>query len=394
MSAYACAPDEGSEPEVGFQAMMAAARCHDVWILTQRHMAERVRQHLTAHQPAGNVQLEVVDPPDTGRRDGVWELALTQWRHDQWQRRAAARAVELDRRVDFDVVHHVTLAAYWMRTGVAAVSKPLVWGPVGGGVEPPLRLAGELGFKGLTEWSVRSSVRRIASRASKAARDAAVVFAQNQATARRIRSRADVVVLPNGISVNIGALPSVSPRSHEIVFAGRLAPWKGGLLAVRAMRYVSWPGAVLRLFGEGTERRRILDGVRRWNLQDRVSLEGRVPRHELLARIAQAGALLHPSLHEESPIAVAEALAMGTPLVCLDHGGPAELIRQWPTSPSAAIPPGWPDATARALAAAVDRFLAASPPVPPVCIAPKDSFGDRILEAYERAAVIGGRMRR
>jgi glycosyltransferase involved in cell wall biosynthesis len=395
MSAYGCAPDEGSEPEVGFQAMMAAARLHDVWILTQRHMAEKVCRYLAAHPPVGNVQLEAVDPPDAGRRDGVWELALTQWRHDHWQRRAAARAVELDRRVDFDVVHHVTLAAYWMRTGVAAVPKPLVWGPVGGGVEPPLRLAGELGFKGFTEWSVRSSVRRIASRASsKAAREAAVVFAQNEATARRIRSRADVEVLPNGISVSVGALPSVGPRGQEIVFVGRLAPWKGGLLAVRAMRYVSWPGAVLRLFGEGAERHRIQEGIRRWNLQDRVSLEGRIPRHELLARIARAGALLHPSLHEESPIAVAEALAMGTPLVCLDHGGPAELIRQWPASPSAAIAPGWPDATARALAAAVDRFLAASPPVPAVPIMPKDSFGDRMLEAYERAAMIGGRMRR
>jgi glycosyltransferase involved in cell wall biosynthesis len=220
------------------------------------------------------------------------------------------------------------------------------------------------------------------------------VFAQNEATARRIRSRTDVTVLPNGISVSIGTLPSVGARSHEIVFAGRLAPWKGGLLAVRTMRYVSWPGAVLRFFGEGAERHRILDSVRRWDLHDRVSFEGRVPRPELLARIARAGALLHPSLHEESPIAVAEALTMGTPLVCLDHGGTAELIRQWPASPSAAITPGWPDATARALAAAVDRFLAASPPVPPVPITPKDSFGDRILEAYERAAAIGRRMRR
>ena len=42
-------------------------------------------------------------------------------------------------------MHHVTLASYWTRTGVAAVEKPLVVGPVGGGVDPPLRLFPDAG---------------------------------------------------------------------------------------------------------------------------------------------------------------------------------------------------------------------------------------------------------
>jgi glycosyltransferase involved in cell wall biosynthesis len=214
---------------------------------------------------------------------------------------------------------------------------------------------------------------------------------QNEATARRMPRRVAAVVLTNGICVEIEAMPPAGARRPEIAFVGRLAPWKGGRLAVRALRYVSAPHALLRIYGEGAERQRILEAARRWGLEDRVCLEGRLPRRELVARIARAGVLLHPSLHEESPIAVAEALTMGTPLVCLDHGGPAELIRQWPGSPSVAVSPGWPDATARALAHAVDRFLADPPPVPPVPAAPKDSFGDRILEAYQRAVALGSR---
>jgi glycosyltransferase involved in cell wall biosynthesis len=395
LSAYACAPEQGSEPEVGFQTMLAAARRHEVWVLTQRHMAERVHRFLAGRPEAARIHLVVVDPPDPERRDGVWELALTHWRHDQWQRRAARRAVELDRRVDFDVVHHVTLAGYWMRTGVAAVGKPLVWGPVGGGVEPPWRLASELGMLGLMESGVRTGMRRIVGRvsSSRATLGAAVVFAQNEATARRIHSRADVVVLANGTSVGIGAVPPVGSRTGEIAFVGHLAPWKGGRLAVRAMRYVRQPGAVLHIYGKGAEHGRILKAARRWGVEDRVRLEGRILRCELLPRVARAGVLLQPSLHEESGLAAAEALSMGTPLVCLDHGGPAELVRQWPQSPSAAIRPGWPDETARALAAAVDWFLADPPPPPLVLLPPKDSFADRILEAYEQAARPGGRSR-
>ena len=34
MSALACKPGRGSELEVGFRAMLAAARRHEVWVLT------------------------------------------------------------------------------------------------------------------------------------------------------------------------------------------------------------------------------------------------------------------------------------------------------------------------------------------------------------------------
>jgi hypothetical protein len=34
LSALACEPDKGSEPEVGFRALLAAASHHEVWVLT------------------------------------------------------------------------------------------------------------------------------------------------------------------------------------------------------------------------------------------------------------------------------------------------------------------------------------------------------------------------
>src|SRR6185295_12038537 len=123
-----------------------------------------------------------------------------------WQRAAAARAMELDRHVDFDVVHHVTLAAYWTRVGVAAVNKPLVWGPVGGGVEPPLGLLSELGWRGLVEDAGRVVVRRVLGRfgpARRAQRRAVITFAQNVATRERIRNRGAITVMRNATVIDL-----------------------------------------------------------------------------------------------------------------------------------------------------------------------------------------------
>lgn len=396
LSAFACAPDIGSEPEVGLQTMLSAARRHEVWVLTQRHMADQLRGFLQGRPEAQRIHLVVVDPPAAPPRGGLRELVTAQWGYDRWQRRAATAAVELDRRIDFDLVHHVTLAAYWMRTGVAAVDKPLVWGPVGGGVETPWRLLSELGVRGLAEDAVRTAARRVAGRVPAVRlpqRTATVIFTQNPATRRRIRSRAYTAVLPNALQVDIGAIATRGPRTRDVATVGRLQPWKGTRLAVRAMRYVTHDGVVLRIYGDGPERRRIFDAMRRWGVEDRVILEGLTPRQQLLEDMAHAAALLHPSLHEEGGTAVAEALALGTPVICLGHGGPLELVGQWPSSPSATVDPGWPEATARAFAAAIDGFVADPPPVLPFARKPEDPFEERLLAAYDQAAALGGRFR-
>jgi hypothetical protein len=48
LSAFTCSPELGSEPRVGFQAMLAAARYHKVWVLTQLHMAQAPERFLQA----------------------------------------------------------------------------------------------------------------------------------------------------------------------------------------------------------------------------------------------------------------------------------------------------------------------------------------------------------
>jgi glycosyltransferase involved in cell wall biosynthesis len=387
LSAYACSAELGSEPRVGFQTMLAAARDHEVWVFTQPDMALSLERFLQGHPLQDRIHLEAIDPPAPVPKEGVRELTRTHWRHDRWQQNAAARSLELDRRVHFDVVHHVTLAAFWLRVGVAVLNKPLVWGPVGGAVGVPWPLVTELGRRGIAESGLRMIVRPIAGRfvGSRIANSATVIFVQNQATARRIGPRTGASVLPNAVAVGIDKMPHPKPRTQEIAFVGRLAPWKAGRLAIRAMRYVSNADAVLHIYGIGGERQSMLEAARRWGIEHRVHFEGRLARDQLLERVARAGVLLHPALHEEASFAIGEALMMGTPVVCLDHGGPVELIREWPASPSVKVAPGRPGPTARAFADAIDRFLDDPPPVPDAPIPPQESFGDRILDAYGRA---------
>jgi glycosyltransferase involved in cell wall biosynthesis len=388
LSALACEPEQGSELEVGFQTMLAAASKHDVWVLTNTGTITSTQRAVEAGPFAGRIRL--VGIPFGVSTEEFAQLTVSGFHvhYDRWQRRAAQVAVQLDREVGFDVVHHVTLASYWTRTGVAAVEKPLVLGPVGGGVDPPLRLFPGLGPRGMLEDTSRVLTRKVLGRlppAATAQRRAVVTFAQNEATARRLLGRGRLIVLSNALSADTEQVEFRSQRSSDVVYAGRLIPWKAPILALRAFRYVRDPACVLRFCGEGPEQARLQRAAEQWGLTDRVRFDGWLPRQELLKLVAGAGALIHPAMHEEAGLCIAEALALGTPVVCLDRGGPAELLREWEGGQGAAVPPRGPTATARAMAAAIDGFLAAPPVEHTQVRTAVDTFSAEILAAYEYA---------
>ena len=389
MSALACEPGKGSELEVGFRAMLAAAQRHEVWVLTNKDYLPAIRQALEGRPEAERIHLEGIEFGVDAEGIALLTVPGFHFYYDQWQRRAASRALELNRLVDFHVVHHATLAAYWTRTGVAELDKPLVWGPVGGAVEPPLPLLPELGWRGLFEDAGRVVTRRLLARfgpGRRAQRRAVVTFAQNRATLERIRTAGKISVMTNATVVDLDDQHFGGTRTADVLFVGRLVAWKGPMLALRSFRYVRNGQAKLVFCGEGYERARIQRAAHRWGIADRVSFVGWLPRDALLSRLATAGALLHPALHEEAGLCVAEALALGTPAVCLAHGGPAEIVRQWPHAASAAVPIADRETTARHLAAAIDRFLDLRPPVCAVARTSATSFEHELLSAYDVAA--------
>jgi glycosyltransferase involved in cell wall biosynthesis len=388
LSALSCEPGRGSELEVGFRALLAAATDHEVWAITLSQSVPRVLEAVQGDPRGSRIHLEGIDFGLNEARMDLVPAPVFHWYYDRWQRALSARALELDRSIDFDLVHHVTLASYWTRTGVAVVRKPLVWGPVGGGVNPPRVLIPALGLRGIVESLARAVGRPLMANLPpmrKTPRTAEVILAQNRATARILGKGSKVSLLSNALSVELDALSPAPKRSREVLFVGRLIDWKAPMLALRAFRYVATPGAVLVFCGQGRERSRLERAMRRLRIEDRVRFEGWLPRQQLLSMMSQAGALVHPAVHEEAGLCIAEALSLGTPVVCLNHGGPAEVVRHWPARFSALVTPEEEDATARSMAAGIDRFLSDPPPILSRSQRPALSFREELLSAYESA---------
>ncbi|MDX6281253.1 MAG: hypothetical protein QOH03_2324, partial [Kribbellaceae bacterium] len=82
----------------------------------------------------------------------------------------------------------------------------------------------------------------------------------------------------------------------------------------------------LRVIGDGPDWRRAERLAEELGVRDRVEFVGQLPREEVLAAFLRADAMLAPAMREAAGWAVAEALASGCPVVCIDRAGPSVIV--------------------------------------------------------------------
>jgi glycosyltransferase involved in cell wall biosynthesis len=139
----------------------------------------------------------------------------------------------------------------------------------------------------------------------------------------------------------------------RVLYAGRFDGIKGLPLALEAfaMFRKSHPAAVFEFVGEGPEKDRIEALASRLGLADGVRMIPWLSRPELLRRMRASDVFFFPSLRDGGGAVVIESMASGTPVLCLDIGGPGFHVRpEWGIK----ISPGDPAAVAAGLAAALD----------------------------------------
>lgn len=331
MSAYACDPRKGSEPGAGWAFASAAARGdNDVWLLVEQYYESAIEVEL-AIRPLPRLHVVYVPTPEwvAYTSDDVrWNRA----RYVAWQRIAAREGTRLHRDVQFDVAHHVIMTGDWLPVGLSRVRGiPLVWGPIGGYSAPTWGLWRQMGSVNAAKEVVRLAITGAGRKVfgERAAARTSLLVAQNSGVASRFKSARRVIVEPN-VALDYSRLPARSdpPRGIErtAVFAGRLLPWKGVWLAIEAISRPAASNWRLQIYGDGPERGALEQQARALGITSRVSFLGERPRDEWLIHLAKADAMLFPSLHDSLGWAVAEALAIGCPVVCLDAAGPGDLV--------------------------------------------------------------------
>jgi len=405
ISAYACEPDKGSEPAVGWGIACAMARRHDVWVLTRANNrraieASLARGAMPGAEPGAGPARDGSGPPP---RFAYYDLPTwcRWWKRGGrglrlyyylWQLGALRVARRLHRERPFDLIHHVTFVKYWTPSFGALMPAPLVWGPLGGGDSTPRAFLRGLGWSGWTYELVRDVARRLGELdplVRLTARRSSVALAATEATesrlrrlgARRVERLSQVALTEDELGHLAAPPPATGPI--RLLSVGNLLHLKGFHLGLEAFARAGLEDCEYWLVGDGPERGRLERRARRLGITGRVRFLGRLTRDETLATMRRCHVLVHPSLHDSGGLACAEAMAAARPVICFDLGGPAEQVRP---ETGVRVPAVTPEAAVPALAEAMRR-LARSP-------GERERLGAAARRRAERELVWGRRAER
>jgi glycosyltransferase involved in cell wall biosynthesis len=193
--------------------------------------------------------------------------------------------------------------------------------------------------------------------AARSAAAACVIACNADAAGEVARAGGSVDVVPHGVD-----LSRFRPRSRcrggplELLAVGRLVEKKGFHVLIDAVARLRAPFR-LRVVGEGPERPRLEEALRRAGLAGRAELSGALTHEELPAAYAAADVVVAPSLADSTgdrdglPNVVLEAMATGLPVIGGDVGALATALGG---GCGILVRPGNPSA----LAEAVDQLAA------------------------------------
>lgn len=341
LSAYCCDPNGGSEHAVGWNWAMETVRLgHEVWVLTCTRLRPSIEAKLKELNYPPNLHFLYYQTPSWFENTRILP-GRTYIHYFLWQWGAYQLARQAHRREKFQRVHHVTYVSARQPSFLGNLGIPFTFGPVAGGDRAPWRLRKNFGWRGWL-WDAFRDVTNFLFKADPFVRrtfkQAEKIYVTSEQTLnlipKKYRKKASVQL---AIGFNPGEMsdlpgqPAPSPAKKDgfrILYVGRLLALKGMQLGIPAFGRLlkNRADARLTIVGSGPDKRRWRTMAEKFGIDQRIDWIPWLDRRELPSLYASHDVFLFPSLRDSGGMVVLEAMAYGLPVVCLDLGGPGEMV--------------------------------------------------------------------
>jgi glycosyltransferase involved in cell wall biosynthesis len=340
LSAYACEPNKGSEPAVGWNWTRSLIDLgHEVHLITRSNNRPSIEAFLAVEKLP--LQVSYYDLPQWTRVWKFWPGGIYLY-YLLWQIGACGVAKKLHAASPFDRVQHSTFASFRQPSFMGALGIPFIFGPVGGGESMPPRLRRGVPLAGRITETVRELGNAFTSY------DPMMLYTFSRATVIACTTADTLARIPKRFHSKCIVLPAIGITESEIqdtardatpnpqfLFIGRLIYWKGLHLALRALAQVraKVPQVSMKIVGKGSEEPWLRQVADEAGVKDFVQWLPSVPHENIQQEYGSNLAFVFPSLHDSGGMVVLESLAAGLPVICLKLGGPGEIV-----TPACGIP--------------------------------------------------------
>lgn len=348
LSLYACEPNRGSEPGVGWAWALGMSKRHHVYCLTRANNQEVIEKEL---QNIGYNKLKSVENGVTRYKNNInnttlrfifidqpdWILKLkkksiisTPLYYLMWQFKARNYFDSLN--ISVDIIHHVTFnqfvipGLWWKR------KEKVILGPLGGTSICP--------YKFLRVFSLHNRINEFFRGLSR--KYWKINFFFNKA-----KKNADIILFTDSNmikSVGLGetkflqlietAIPeSLSnpycfnhiKREHQFIWAGSIEGRKGLEITLRAFAKAFKnnlkKAPLLKIYGEGPDTKKMIRLAKKLKIYEKTKFYGTSSQTNLWEESRKSIALIFSSVRDTSGNVALEAMANATPVICFNHQG-------------------------------------------------------------------------
>lgn len=344
ISAIACHPEHGSESSAGWKAALAIAQAHDVRVLTHSDNMRGIENYVKDNG-LKNPRFTYFGSGGPYHPNRLVARGQSWLRYLSWTRQLLSQARELLERERFDLVHHVTYSTYRVASPLWQLGVPFVLGPVGGGEKLPWIAAGSMSRGQRIQECVRLLADNLAGFSGNIRQmvtNSSMLIASNQATARTLRSfggsKREIAILPVVFFTDrqiqeIRAKQKVYPvNEHRLtVFSSGILEGRKGLsIALHAIRKATDAGLQINFTipSRGPEFAYLKDLTHRLGLREVVKFPDSLPREEYWSRLIASDIYMAPSLRDNCPATLLEAMLSRCVPIVANCNGPGEIVTQ------------------------------------------------------------------
>ena len=336
LSAYQCAPGQGSVSQIGWEWYSRLARNASVTLVT--HIRNKPFLE-AAGAPFNGTEIIYIDTEWFARRMyGTARFLFPGSEHSVFllssvdffvYDRAALRVLE-PRRAEWDVIHIVTPVSPSSHSVLGRLGLPVLRGPLNGGLRTPPNFPEFMRADSAWLYSLRDLAKPLQSILNN---PPSATFYANQSTwgALSLAERQQAERLPE-IAVDPALFPAApwpgdpgSGRPLQVLFVGRLIPAKAlPLLFEGARRALGHVPIEVTVIGDGPMRPT-------WETESKalpypVHFLGSRNAREVSAAFAASHVFCLPSIRESGGAVLLEAMSAARPAIAVNYGGPAELV--------------------------------------------------------------------
>lgn len=331
VSAYACEPDRGSEPGVGWHWVLEMSKYYELWVLTRANNREKIEGWISKNNEVfGNIHFIYFDLPlwiKSIKKSavGLW-IYYFLW---QWYSNKVVKKTMNDHQIK--VFHHITFGNAIFPISRYGQKQYFIWGPVGGAATLPLDFIQDFPFwsrvKEYLQYLLRYSVKLNIGFIYRC-KSAKLILCKTdeiiQTIPKRYREKC-VQFTDVAIDIDPNASPPILKEEGIITFiaVGTLEAWRNFDIMIKAFvnAHKIQNNIQLKIIGDGSDRSRLENLTERLNAKDYIIFKGGMCMAEYKREMESADAVINPSYREGSVTVSFDAVKFGKPLVCFETGG-------------------------------------------------------------------------